>query len=67
MTMTKVKLTVDPHQTPDEEAQLVARVAAAVSEATGSDQVSFEVETTEEVHVNNGVGDRMGRGVRWGD
>lgn len=65
--MTKVKLTVDPQQTPEEEAQLVARVAAAVSEATGSDQVSFEVEKTEHVHVNHGVGERMGRGARWSD
>lgn len=65
--MTKVKLTVDPQQTPEEEAQLVARVAAAVSEATGSDHVSFEVEKTETVHVTNGVADRMGRGSRWND
>lgn len=67
--MTKAKLTVDPHQTPEEKAELVTRVAAAVSEATGSDEVSveLEVETTEHVHLNNGVADRMLRGVRWMD
>ena len=63
--MTIVKLTVDPHQTPQEEAELVARVARAVAEETGDEMVQFELEKSEHVHVNQGVGDRMGRGARW--
>lgn len=63
--MTTVKLTVDPHQTPEEEAQLVARVAAAIAESTGDNVVRFELEHSEDVHVTRGVGDRMGRGARW--
>lgn len=63
--MTTVRLTVDPHQTPEEEAQLVARVAAAVADSTGDNVVNFELTRSEDVHVNHGVGDRMGRGVRW--
>lgn len=63
--MTTVKLTVDPHQTPEEEAQLVARVAAAVAESTGSDVVNFELEKSENVQVAGGVGERMSRGARW--
>jgi hypothetical protein len=63
--MTTVKLTVDPHQTPEEEAQLVARVAAAVAESTGAEVVSFELERSEHVRVSGGVGERMARGARW--
>ena len=63
--MTNVKLTVDPHQTPEEEAQLVARVAAAVAESTGAQVVNFELEHSEHVHVTGGVADRMSRGARW--
>lgn len=63
--MTTVKLTVDPQQTPEEEAQLVARVAAAVAESTGEDIVAFELTKGEHVHVNHGVGDRMSRISRW--
>ena len=63
--MTTVKLTVDPHQTPKEEAELVARVAKTVAEETGDDMVRFELTKSEHVHVNAGVGDRMGRGTRW--
>lgn len=67
--MTRAKLTVDPHQTPEETHELVTRVAAAVSEMTGTDQASveLEVETTEHVHLTNGVADRMLRGLRWMD
>jgi hypothetical protein len=63
--MTTVKLTVDPHQTPEEEARLVARVAAAVAESTGADVVNFELERSEHVTVPGGVGERMARGARW--
>lgn len=63
--MTTVKLMVDPYQTPREEAELVARVAAAVAGETGDDMVSFELVKSEEVHVSNGIADRMGRLARW--
>jgi hypothetical protein len=63
--MTTVKLSVDPHQTPKEEAELVARVAQAVADETGDDMVQFELTKSEHVHVSRGVGDRMGRGARW--
>lgn len=63
--MTTVKLTVDPHQTPEEEAQLVARVASAIAESTGENVVAFELTKSEDVHVKYGVGDRMGRISRW--
>ena len=64
--MTTVKLNVDPQQTPKEEAELVARVARAVAEETGDEMVRFELTKSEHVHVKNGVGERMGRGARWG-
>lgn len=63
--MTTVKLTVDPNQTPEEEARLVARVAAAVAESTGDDLVAFELERSERMQVAGGVADRMSRGARW--
>jgi phenylpyruvate tautomerase PptA (4-oxalocrotonate tautomerase family) len=63
--MTVVKLTVEPDQTPEEEAALVARVAAAVSESTGDDTVSFEITKPEDVSVSGSVADRMTRGSRW--
>ena len=47
--MTKFKLQVPPDQTPDEEAQLVAEVAAAISARTGDDEIHFELEQPEEV------------------
>lgn len=63
--MTVVKLTVDPNQTPEEEAQLVARVAAAITESTGDEQITFELEKSEKVQVAGSVADRMSRGSRW--
>ncbi|CAN5519030.1 hypothetical protein BH23ACT7_BH23ACT7_22160 [soil metagenome] len=63
--MTTIKLTVAPDQTPAEEAALVARVAAAVAESTGSDTVAFELTKSENVTVNGTVADRMSRGARW--
>ncbi|HWB71306.1 MAG TPA: hypothetical protein VG452_03745 [Egibacteraceae bacterium] len=64
--MTTVKLTVAPDQTRQEEAELVARVAAAVAESTGADTVAFELSRSEEVTVTGPVADRMSRGTRWG-
>jgi hypothetical protein len=63
--VTVVKLTVDPHQTPEEEARLVARVAAAIVESTGDEMVTFELEHSQNVKVEGGVADRMSRGARW--
>ena len=64
--MTTIKLTVAPDQTPQEEAELVARVAAAIAETTGADTVKFELTKSEEVTVAGSVADRMSRGTRWG-
>lgn len=63
--MTTIKLTVPPDQTPDEEAALVARVAAAVAESTGDSDITFQLEKTEEVKVAGAIGDRMSGGARW--
>jgi phenylpyruvate tautomerase PptA (4-oxalocrotonate tautomerase family) len=44
-----IRLNVPPDHTPDEEAQLVADVAASYVESTGSDEVTVEVTRSEEV------------------
>lgn len=62
--MTTIRLHVPPDQTLDEEAELVASVAAAVAESTGSDTVTFELMRSEQVTVS-AVADRMAKGVRW--
>ena len=63
--MTTIKLNVDPQQTPEEEAQLVARVAAAMAEATGSEEIAFELVKSENVEVSGTVAERMGNSARW--
>ena len=63
--MTVIKLNVDPQQTPEEEAALVARVAAAVAESTGSDDISFELIKSEKVEVSGSVAERMKGSARW--
>ena len=63
--MTTVKLTVDPYQTPAEEAQLVARVAAAVAQSTGDSTVAFELAKSEDVEVSGTVAERMAWSARW--
>jgi len=64
--VTTVRLTVDPGQTPREEAELVARVAAAVAESTGTDSVTVELERSEDLHVaGTSVADRMQGSARW--
>ncbi|WP_370326201.1 hypothetical protein [Euzebya sp.] len=63
--MTTIKLTVPPDQTPAEEAELVARVAAAIEESTGETDITFELTKTEEVRVAGAIGDRMAVGARW--
>lgn len=47
--MTVIRVNVPPDQTPEEEAELVARVAASYEESTGSSDVTVEVNRTEEV------------------
>ena len=63
--MTVIKLNVDPQQTPQEEAELVARVAAAVAESTGSTEISFELVKSEQVEVSGSVAERMNNSARW--
>ena len=47
--MSVIRLNVPPDQTPEEEARLVAEVAASYAESTGSDDVTVEVTRSEEV------------------
>jgi len=64
--MTVVRVTVDPGQTLREEAELVARVAAAVAETTGADNLTIELERSEDLHVaGTSVADRMQGSARW--
>jgi phenylpyruvate tautomerase PptA (4-oxalocrotonate tautomerase family) len=63
--MTTIRMNVGPDQTPEEEAALVARVAAAVAESTGEDTVAFELTESESVSVAGDVGHRMSQGSRW--
>ena len=61
---TTVTLPADPGRTPEEEASLVARVAAAVAEQTGND-VNVELVASEQVNVAGSVADRMQGSDRW--
>jgi tellurite resistance protein len=64
--MKSIRLSVDPQQTPKEEAELVARVAAAIAESTGDDQVVVELEPSERLHVaGTTVAQRMQGSARW--
>jgi phenylpyruvate tautomerase PptA (4-oxalocrotonate tautomerase family) len=64
--MPTIRLTVDPQQTPQEEAELVARVAAAIAESTGESEVVVELETSERLHVaGTTVAHRMQGSARW--
>ena len=47
--MTVIKVNVPPDHTPEEEAELVARVAAAYEDSTGSAEVTVEINRSEEV------------------
>lgn len=62
--MTTIKLNVPPDQTPEEEAALVARVAAAYTNSTGRDDVNVELNRTEEVDYQ-AVSDRTHASSRW--
>jgi phenylpyruvate tautomerase PptA (4-oxalocrotonate tautomerase family) len=47
--MSVIKLNVPPDHTPEEEAALVAEVAASFEESTGSKDVTVQVQRSEEV------------------
>ncbi len=47
--MSVIRVNVPPDHTPEEEAKLVADVAAAFVESTGSDDVTVEVNRPQEV------------------
>jgi predicted regulator of Ras-like GTPase activity (Roadblock/LC7/MglB family) len=64
--MNTIRLSVDPQQTPKEEAELVARVAAAIAESTGDQDVTVELERSEQVRVEGTtVAARMQGSARW--
>jgi hypothetical protein len=61
----RIKLTVPPDQTPDEEAALVAAVAQSIEETAGDHgRIDFELESSEEVSYQ-AVGSRTGASDRW--
>ena len=62
--MTTIKLNVPPDHTPEEEAALVARVAAAYESSTGRSDVNVEVNRPEEVDYQ-AVSDRTHASSRW--
>ncbi len=62
--MTTIKLNVPPDQTPEEEAALVARVAAAYEASTGRSDVKVELNRPEEVDYQ-AVSDRTHQSSRW--
>jgi hypothetical protein len=47
--MSVIRVTVPPDHTPEEEARLVADIAASYEESTGSRDVTVEVTRSEEV------------------
>jgi hypothetical protein len=61
--MSVIKLNVPPDHTPEEEAELVAQVAASFEESTGSKDVTVEVERSEEVDYR---AVQAQRSSRWG-
>jgi hypothetical protein len=61
--MSVIKLNVPPDHTPEEEAALVAQVAASFEESTGSTDVTVEVERPEEVDYR---AVQAQRSSRWG-
>ena len=61
--MSVIRLKVPPDHTPEEEAALVAEVAASYEESTGSRDVTVEVERSEEVAFHS-VQSRAS--ARWG-
>ena len=51
--MNVIRLEVPPDQTPAEEAAYVAEVADSYEESTGADDVTVEVERSEEVDFSS--------------
>lgn len=62
--MAKIKLNVPPDQTPQEEAELVARVAQAIQESTGEEHIEFELNKPEEVDYQ-AMSQRTEASSRW--
>ena len=60
--MTVIRVNVPPEHTPEEEAKLVADVAAAYTESTGSGEVTVEVQRPEEVDYRSVS---TGASARW--
>jgi phenylpyruvate tautomerase PptA (4-oxalocrotonate tautomerase family) len=60
--MSVIKVNVPPDHTPEEEAALVADVAAAYADSTGSPDVTVEVNRSEEVDYRSVA---AGRSSRW--
>jgi len=62
---TKITLNVPPDQTPEEEARLVAEVAAAImASGEGVDKIEFELRKPEETDYQ-AVSPRTHRSSRW--
>lgn len=61
--MAVIRVNVPPDQTPEEEAELVAAIAASYEESTGSRDVTVEVERPEEVDYRSVPTERTSR---WG-
>lgn len=63
--MTRIRVSVPPDKTPEEEAELVAMVASAYEEMHGpGGEVTVEIDRPEEVDVK-GVADRAHASKRW--
>ena len=61
--MSVVRFNVPPDHTPEEEEELVADVAAAFEDSTGSSDVTVEVNRSEEVDYRTV---RAAQSSRWG-
>jgi phenylpyruvate tautomerase PptA (4-oxalocrotonate tautomerase family) len=58
-----IRVNVPPDHTPEEEEALVAEIAASYVESTGSDDVTVEVNRSEEVDYRHL---QAGNSSRWG-
>jgi phenylpyruvate tautomerase PptA (4-oxalocrotonate tautomerase family) len=61
--MSIIRVNVPPDHTPEEEAALVAEIAASYTDSTGSDDVTVEVNRSEEVDYRHL---QAGNSSRWG-
>lgn len=64
--MTEIELKIAPDKTPEEEEEIVARVAASYADSTGvsPEEVKVTLTQTEEVDYQ-AVSDRTGLSARW--